>query len=114
MTVTIGSAKFPDRHALGTITVHATGAETAYVDVTPLFRIGQINFGIQIQTHGAAVTPSFTMAAAETARVPANDAKVPWKSQSQIAANDMVVFGLAATVVKLVFAGAGVAYIGTF
>lgn len=113
MSSNTNSTKFRKRHAMGVIEAHATGAETVLVDLTPLYRIGQVNFGVQIQTHGAAVTPSFTMADADDAMKPALDAKVPWKAYTQIAASDIIMFPIGATVAKLVFAGAGTAYIGT-
>lgn len=113
MTITVKSNKFQNRHSLGIIRVLADAAGTGYVDVTPLFRLGQVNFGIQIQAQTSAITPSFTMADAETAVLPAFDTKVPWKTYAQLAASDIVIYPIGATVVKLVFAGAGEAFIGT-
>lgn len=112
MAVRIGASRWSDRHGLCPITVSADTAETGYVNVTSLFRIGQVSQGIQIQAHGSGVIPSFTMAGAETAAIAANDTRVPWKVFASIASGDIVSFPFGATVVRLQFAGPGVAYIG--
>lgn len=105
---------FANRTALSILQVSTTSAESAYVDVTNLIRIGAINLGVQIQSHGPAVVPSFTMADAAFASLIANDSLVPWHVGASQASGVMSSFFLVPTVVRLAFSGAGVAYITVF
>lgn len=113
--ITTAKAPFQDVHPMGSVIVSCSGPgpETGLINVTNLFRVGQINSGIQIQAHGVSITPSITMAPAEDAMNPARDGQVPWKSFDAITAGDIIQIPYGATVLKLLFAGAGQAHVGT-
>ena len=113
-TVSYLNKPFAQRTALSIIKVVATSAESAYVDVTNLIRIGAINLGVQIQGHGAALVPSFTMMDPDFAVLIANDSKVPWDVRASQVSGAISSFFLVPTVVRLAFAGAGTAYITVF
>lgn len=109
MTVTVVTLQrpFADRSGLNVISVSATAAENAYIDLGSLFRVGTTNLGIHLQAVGSAVVPSFTLADPEYARVAANDARVAWDVRTSQAVNVIQSYQFGATVLRLAFAGAG-------
>lgn len=108
---------FKDRNPMGTFVVTATAADTGYVDLAPLFRLGTINIGILIQPFGAAVTPSFTLLNATDCKKIIDSGQnpatlIPWDAQSSVADKKIQSFFLGATYMRLVFAAAGSCTIG--
>jgi hypothetical protein len=113
-TITYLNKPFAQRTALSVLHVTATSAESAYVDVSNLIRIGAINLGVQIQGFGAAIVPSLTLADPDFASLIANDAKVPWHVLASQASGVLTCQFFCPTVVRLAFAGAGSAFLTVF
>ena len=113
-SVTFLSKPYGQRTALSVLHVATTSAENAYVDVTNLIRIGAINLGTQIQSFGAAVVPSFTMADPDFASLIANDALVPWDVKASQASGIIGSYFVVPTVVRLAFSAPGTVYLTVF
>ncbi len=101
-----------NRTALNITRVSADAAGTVYLSAEQFFRLGMVNMGIQIQAVGATVTPSFTLAPVEYALQEDQVLnEVPWTTESPVAPGAMVLYPKATTAIKLVFSGAGSAYV---
>lgn len=119
-----------ERTALNRTHVIFDAAGTFYLPAAQFWRIGAVNWGIQIQAVGNAVVPHFTLgdpktiqgslgtngnvqdtADAPTAAQMVKLAALPWMAQSSIAANAIGTIQIACTIIKLVAAGAGEAII---
>ena len=106
------SSPWDQKHAMAIIRVYSDSAGTGYVNVTSLFRVGSVNLGIQCQSRGASVTPSFTMEDSGVVEKDPTAAGIPWFAGSAVAASAIATFPYAATYMRVVFAGAGEFTIG--
>lgn len=111
-TVVRSTKPFHSRHALNTIRIYADGPGTGYFDISSLFRLGQVNMGIQCQSSGASVTASFTMEDADIVEKNPASASIPWQAQTALAAGNIAVYPIMATWIRVVFAGAGTFHVG--
>lgn len=94
------------------VRMYATTAEVGLVNMATLASPGQVNFGFYVQAVTSAIVVSITMEDPEFAMNPANNAQVPWKTFTSLAAQDILNLPFPITVMKLSFAGQGAAYIG--
>ena len=116
MTINIVRKAFHPRDVgQSVIVVASEAADIAHIDLCPLWRLGQTNFGICIQPMGTSVIPALSMYDPRIATDPANAAAyatVPWKVFTSITAQDIGrVDGLFGTVLRLTFAAPGMAIV---
>lgn len=119
MTAKITTVPTPwhDRNALNLVHLISDGTGDTALKATPLFRIGQVNMGIQIQAVGCTITPSLTLGNPDDAidlTAPEAQARIRWKTLAPVNDGDMILFPYAATAVKLHFSGAGEALLTSF